>query len=96
MHNDPSNLMFEFLKQIPFISQEAAQEFIYSHLEHNEPQLAYSNLVALIVAAPQTISLDFYEKIISLGKNLDMANGILWDKSEAEEWWFKLQLKCEV
>jgi hypothetical protein len=78
-----------------FFNQEDIEEDIIHFLHYNEPQIAYTNLVAMFVKAEKPISKETYEDIQNLGMSLDISNGVTWNEDETQTWWAKLAVLIE-
>jgi len=76
------------------IPLDVIEEKIFDNIEYDEPQLAYTALVSLMVEANQSITAEQFTEIIQLGEGLDITNGTFWDKERVHMWWGKL--KCLV
>lgn len=83
--------MTHILKQTLNMSDEEIKQNVTEYIDFNEPQLAYSNLVAIIVNSGLRIGSDVYNEVVALGEELQIGDGIVWDESEAQDWWGKLE-----
>jgi hypothetical protein len=83
----------KFVSDFPSMKHEDIEEFIFHYIRNDELQLAYSNLVAMIINCSDALNKQLYQEIIQYGKNIRMGDGIVWDEKEADEWWIKLKNK---
>lgn len=73
------------------LSAPEIQEWVLDSIEYDEPQIAYTSLVGMIVNAGTPINRDKFLDIVQLGKELDITSGVTWNESDALEWWKKLE-----
>ena len=85
-----------FIDGFPSLRQENIEEYIFHYIEHDEPQIAYSNLVAMIVNSSEILNNDLCREIIRFGRDIQMQNGVLWDQNEANARWDELEKKCSL
>lgn len=78
------NEFADILKELPEISILETREYIMSYLEVNEPDLALSNLISIIIDLDIKIKASTLKKIENLSGNIEFIESeIVWSRIES-------------